>query len=207
MAERAGEIESSVRIPFAWKLDCLVGHARPSNREKRLRLNMENSEFCPLEDIVGQGRGLRRACWSILVQKAATYGPRSHRMYRPELRKKQLSNNWGGPNDRRADLRSKPLRPRERGVKGGRWRQEGVGEKSAGGDYGLNRELKLGGEQSGHRLTSDTRSTRPDIRVHQTWHQGPLSGLFMLSATFRIYNLVTTLDAERYSHYRVRRGQ
>jgi hypothetical protein len=23
---------------------------------------------------VGQGRGLRRACWSILVQKAATYG-------------------------------------------------------------------------------------------------------------------------------------
>jgi hypothetical protein len=29
MAERAGEIESSVRIPFAWKLDCLVGHARP----------------------------------------------------------------------------------------------------------------------------------------------------------------------------------
>lgn len=28
MAERAGEIESSVRIPFTQKLDCLVGHAR-----------------------------------------------------------------------------------------------------------------------------------------------------------------------------------
>jgi hypothetical protein len=103
-----------------------------------------------------------------------------------------------GP-DRRANLCTKPLRQRKmRGAK--RW--DGSTKASERGYGGrLRFELRVGGGPSGHRLASDTRSTRV-IHVYTgflLWctpdvHRRLLSALFMLFATFRIYNLLTMLD-------------
>jgi hypothetical protein len=68
---------------------------------------------------------------------------------------------------------------------------EGIGKKGSEGDCGLNRESADNERIS----TSDSRSTRP---IH-AYTRGRFLCVLCFLRHFRIYNLLTTLEAERYS--------